>query len=366
MSKSSIYRFIFAGGGTGGHLYPAIAVAEQIRLLKPESEILFVGTKDKIESRVVPKLGFNFRTIWISGFARKLTLKNILFPVKILVSMLQSLLINIKLKPRVAVGTGAYVSGPVLWGASVLGSKIMLLEQNSYPGVTNRMLEKKAEEIHISFEDSKKYFRETGKLILSGNPVRTDVKLIDKKSALEKFGLSADKKTLLILGGSLGAKSINEAVKNNIDLFLEKGIQIIWQTGSLYFEQYKAFNNGRIKVTAFIDDMASAYSACDLLAARAGATTIAEVAQLGLPVVFIPSKNVAANHQYKNAKSLVDENAAELIEDENLSGKFFAKVYELISNENRLNELKNNIKKFSKPDAAKIIAERAIKLAEEI
>lgn len=366
MSKSSIYRFIFAGGGTGGHLYPAVAVAEQIRLLKPESEILFIGTEGKIESRVVPKLGFNFKTIWISGFARKFTLKNILFPVKVLVSMIQSLLINMQLKPRVAVGTGAYVSGPVLWGASVLGSKIILLEQNSYPGITNRMLEKKADEIHISFEDSKKYFRESRKLILSGNPVRTDVKLIDKNSALEKFGLSADKKTLLILGGSLGAKSINEAVKNNIDRFLEKGIQIIWQTGSLYFEQYKAFNNGRIKVAAFIDDMASAYSACDLLAARAGATTIAEVAQLGLPVVFIPSKNVAANHQYKNAKSLVDGNAAELIEDENLSDKLFAKVYELINNENRLQELKNNIKKFSKPDAAKVIAERAIKLAEAL
>lgn len=366
MSTNSIYRFIFAGGGTGGHLYPAIAVAEQIRLLKPESEILFVGTKNKIESRVVPKLGFDFKTIWISGLARKLTLKNILFPVKVLVSMIQSILINMKLKPRVAVGAGAYVSGPVLWGASVLGSKIMLLEQNSYPGVTNRMLEKKADEIHISFEDSKKYFRDEKKLILSGNPVRTDVKLIDKNSALEKFGLGADKKTLLILGGSLGAKSINEAVKNNIDLFLEKGIQIIWQTGGLYFEQYKAFDNGRVKVMAFIDDMASAYSACDLLAARAGATTIAEVAQLGLPVVFIPSKNVAANHQYKNAKSLVDGNAAELIEDEKLSDKLFSKVYELINNENRLLELKGNIKKFSKPDAAKVIAERAIKLAEEI
>ena len=366
MSKTSIYRFIFAGGGTGGHLYPAIAVAEQIRLLKPESEILFIGTKDKIESRVVPKLGFSFKTIWISGFARKLTLKNILFPLKVIVSMLQSLLINIKLKPRVAIGTGAYVAGPVVWGASVLGSKIILLEQNSYPGVTNRLLEKKANEIHISFEDSKKYFRHEEKLILSGNPVRTDVKLIEKNTALEKFQLKADKKTMFVLGGSLGAKSINEAVKNNINLFIEKGIQIIWQTGSLYYEQYKAFDNGKVKVFAFIDDMASAYSACDLLVARAGATTIAEVSQLGLPVVFIPSKNVAANHQYKNAKSLVDGNAAELIEDENLSDKLFAKVYELINNESRLAELKNNIKNFSKPEAARNIAERAIKLAEMV
>ncbi|OGU33610.1 MAG: undecaprenyldiphospho-muramoylpentapeptide beta-N-acetylglucosaminyltransferase [Ignavibacteria bacterium GWB2_35_6b] len=361
-----MYRFIFAGGGTGGHLYPAIAVAEQIRLLKPESEILFVGTKGKIEARVVPKLGFDFKTIWISGLARKLTLKNILFPVKVLVAMYQSLLINIKLKPKVAIGTGAYVSGPVLWGASIMGSKIILLEQNSFPGVTNRMLEKRANEIHISFEDSKKYFRTERKLILSGNPVRTDIKLIDRTTALKNFDLNPEKKTLLILGGSLGAKNINEAVKNNIDLLLEKGIQIIWQTGGLYFEQYKAYDNGRIKVLPFIDDMASAYSACDLLAARAGATTIAEVAQLGLPVVFIPSKNVAANHQYKNAKSLVDGNAAELIEDENLSNKLFTTVYELINNENRLLELKSNIKKFSKPDAAKVIAERAIKLAEEI
>ena len=367
MSKSnSIYRFIFAGGGTGGHLYPAIAVAEQIRLLKPESEILFIGTKDKIEARVVPKLGFNFKTIWISGFARKLTLKNILFPLKVVVAMIQSLLINISMKPRVAIGTGAYVAGPVIWGASVMGSKIILLEQNSYPGVTNRMLEKKADEVHISFEDSKNYFRHEEKLIMTGNPVRTDVKIIDKNSALEKFQLKNDKKTMFVLGGSLGAKSINEAVKNNIDLFLEKGIQIIWQTGSLYYEQYKAFDNGRVKVMAFIDDMASAYSACDLLVARAGATTIAEVSQLGLPVLFIPSKNVAANHQYKNAKSLVDGNGAELIEDENLSDRLFDKVNELINDVNRLEELKNNIKKFSKPDAARTIAERAIKLAETV
>lgn len=366
MSNNSIYRFIFAGGGTGGHLYPAIAVAEQIKLMKPEADILFVGTKNKIESVAVPKSGFNFKSIWISGFARKLTFKNILFPFKVIVAMIQSLIIVMKLKPKVTIGTGAYVAGPVVWAASVIGSKIVLLEQNSFPGITNRLLEKKSHEIHISFEDSKKYFRQPEKLILTGNPVRTEIKLIDKTSALNKFELRSDRKTLLILGGSLGAKSINEAVKNNIDLFIEKGIQIIWQTGGLYFEQYKSYNNGRIKVMAFIDDMASAYSACDLLAARAGATTIAEVSQMGLPVIFIPSKNVAANHQYKNAKSLADNNAAEIIIDENLRESFFKPVYELIHNENRLAELRNNIKNFSKPEAAKVIAERAIKLAETV
>lgn len=360
------YRFLFAGGGTGGHLFPAVAVAEKIKELVPEAEILFVGTKSKIEGRVVPELGYKFSSIWIKGFARKFNAENLLFPVKLIVSVMQSIFINMKFIPSVAIGSGGYVSGPAIFGANVMGAKILLLEQNSYPGVTTRLLENYAEEIHISFEDSKKYFRQEEKLVLSGNPVRTDVRLIDKTEALAKFNLNTDKKTMLVLGGSLGAKSINEAVKNNIDLFLEKGIQIIWQTGSLYYEQYKAFDNGRVKVHAFIEDMAAAYSSCDLLVARAGATTIAEVSQLGLPVVFIPSKNVAANHQFKNAKSLADGNAAELIEDENLSEKLFSKVFEIINNESRLNEIKINIKSFSKPDAAKFIAERAIKLAETV
>ncbi|MBK8943757.1 MAG: undecaprenyldiphospho-muramoylpentapeptide beta-N-acetylglucosaminyltransferase [Ignavibacteriae bacterium] len=361
--NSKAYNFIFAAGGTGGHLYPAVAVAEQLKLLMPNSNILFIGTKNKIEAKVIPLLGFNFKTIWISGLRRKLTIKNLLFPIKLIVGSIQSFIINFQFKPNVAIGAGAYVSGPVIMMSKLLGSKVVLLEQNSFPGVTNRMLEKKADQIHISFEDSKKYFKDQTKLILSGNPIRTTLQLKDKIESLNKLNLSENKKTLLVLGGSLGASTINFAIKENLPLLTKADIQIIWQTGELYFDQYKSLANEKIKIFPFISEIENAYSACDLIVARAGATTIAEIAYLGLPVLFIPSKNVAANHQYKNAKSLADENAALLIEDSKLNLKLGTLILKSIQDENLLRNLSKNILKFSKPDAAKIIAEEVIKLA---
>jgi UDP-N-acetylglucosamine--N-acetylmuramyl-(pentapeptide) pyrophosphoryl-undecaprenol N-acetylglucosamine transferase len=364
--QKNIYRFIFAGGGTGGHLYPAIAVAEQIRLLKPGAEILFVGTNNKIEARVVPIYKFEFKSIWISGFARKLNFKNLIFPLKLIVSLIQSLIINIKFKPRVAIGTGAYVAGPVIWSASILGSKIILLEQNSYPGVTNRLLEKKAEEIHIAFEDSKQYFREKSKLLLTGNPLRVNLNLEDKKESRIALGLNPEKKTLLVLGGSLGARSLNDAVKNNYEKLLRADIQIIWQTGEIYFEEYHSFKSSKIKILPFIDNMSEVLSAADLVVARAGATSIAEFSYLGLPVIFVPSPNVAADHQYKNALSLEIENAAVIIKDHQVGDKLYETVTTIIRDQNKLQALSENIKKFSKPDAAKIIALSAIEMAERI
>ncbi len=363
MSKN-IYNFIFAGGGTGGHLYPAVAVAEQIKIIKPEANILFVGTKNKIESRVIPQLGYKFKSIWISGFSRKLTLKNILFPIKLIVGMVQSFFINLIFKPTVAVGAGAYVSGPVIWMAKLFGSKVVLLEQNSFPGVTNRMLEKKADRIHISFEDSRKYFKNSSKLKLSGNPIRTLMQLKEKSESINSFKLDAKRKTLLVLGGSLGASSINNAIKQNLESLLNSNIQIIWQTGELYYNQYKHLENNYIKVFSFISEMDIAYSACDLVLARAGATTIAEVAYLGLPVLFVPSTNVAANHQYKNAKSLVDNNAALLINDSDIKGLLKDTLLKSIQDETLLLKLKTNIKKYSTPDAAKNIASEIIDMAE--
>ncbi|MBI9070475.1 MAG: undecaprenyldiphospho-muramoylpentapeptide beta-N-acetylglucosaminyltransferase [Melioribacteraceae bacterium] len=364
MINKNKYRFIIAAGGTGGHLYPAIAVAQSIKELKPEAEFLFVGTSRKIEARVVPQLGFNFKSIWISGLSRKITLKNILFPLKLVIGSIQALMLNIKFKPSVAIGAGAYVSGPVLWSASLLGSKIMLLEQNSYPGVTNRMLEKKANEIHISFEDSKKYFRFSEKLLLSGNPIRLNLILKDKIESINTLNLDANKKTLLVIGGSLGAGSINEAIGKNLQLFSDNNIQIIWQTGSAYYEKYKGSESKIVKVMPFIEDMSSAYSAADLVVARAGATTIAEVSSLGLPVIFVPSPNVAANHQYKNAMSLVDMNACSIIEDNRISQSIGVEVLKLIDDEEKKNIYSKNIKKCARPEAANIIAKNAIKLAE--
>ena len=366
MTYKTQYRFVFAGGGTGGHLYPALAVAQQIQILKPESEILFVGAKSKIESRVVPEYKFDFKSIWVSGFSRKLNFSNLLFPIKLFVSAVQSLAFCFSFKPRVAIGSGAYVSGPVIWASSVLGAKVILLEQNSFPGLANRILEKKANEIHLTFEESKKYFRDQSKLKVTGNPIRVNLKLTDKANAKKSFGLNEADKVLLVIGGSGGARSINEAVTNSIKSLTENKIQIIWQTGQFYFDQYKNLESDFLKVMPFIRDMSAAYSACDIVLARAGATTIAELSLLALPVVFVPSPNVAANHQYLNAKVLKEANAAELIEDKNIDVEFLPVVNELIFNVVRQEKLKKNISEFAKPLAAKTIAQSAINFAEMI
>jgi UDP-N-acetylglucosamine--N-acetylmuramyl-(pentapeptide) pyrophosphoryl-undecaprenol N-acetylglucosamine transferase len=354
------YRFLFAGGGTGGHLFPAVAVAEKIRSIMPEAEIMFIGTKSKIEGTVVPKLGFKFKSIWIKGFSRKLNFENLLFPLKLFVSIFQSIFININFRPLVAIGSGGYVAGPAIFGSNLVGAKIILLEQNSYPGVTTRLLERYADEIHVSFEDSKKYFRDKKKLFLTGNPVRESLNSIDRKKALKEFHLNEDKKTLLVLGGSLGAASLNEAVAASLDKLINSNIQIIWQTGKNYFEKYKHLSGENIWINPFIENMNSAYSGCDLLLSRAGATTIAEILALSIPAVLVPSPNVAENHQYHNAKSLFDKNAAMLVEDKNIKVELAEKVISLIFNEPKIIEIKKNAGLLGRKNAASIIADNAI------
>lgn len=364
MKKSSAqYRFLFAGGGTGGHLYPAIAVADEIKRIKPESEILFVGTKSRIEGTVIPILGYGFKSIWIKGFSRKFSLSNILFPVKLIVALIQSLIISFKFKPKVAIGSGGYVAGPAIWGASVMGAKIILMESNSYPGVTTRLLEKYADEVHVSFEDSKKYLRFPEKIKLTGNPVRKELGTSDKKEAKKYFGLDENKFTILILGGSLGAESINNAAANMIEDLDKNNLQVIWQTGKNYYDKFKKFNFTSVKILDFIDDMNKAYSACDLLVARAGATTIAELSVLGIPSILIPSPHVAENHQFYNAKSLADEGAAILIPDDEQMKNLKNKILELVSDKNQLKNLSDKSKKKSKPNAALEIANSAINFA---
>jgi UDP-N-acetylglucosamine--N-acetylmuramyl-(pentapeptide) pyrophosphoryl-undecaprenol N-acetylglucosamine transferase len=364
ISGTSKYKFLFAGGGTGGHLFPAVAVAEEIKEMKPTAEILFVGTKNKIEGTVIPKLGFPLKSIWIKGFYRKFDLRNLLFPIRLMVSVVQSLFINIVYKPKVAIGTGGYTAGPAIWAAWILGAKIILLEQNSYPGVTTRLLERYANEVHLSFEDSKKYLKRNDVHHLTGNPVRKNLGSISKHDALRKFGLSTEKKTLLVLGGSLGARSLNIAVKKNIKSIMENEIQIIWQTGKNYYSDYKNLNSEMVKVHDFIEDMNAAYSSCDLMLARAGATTIAEILVLGIPAVLVPSTNVAENHQYYNVKSLTDKGAAILIEDAKVADELSNIVITTLSSNDLLNNLKNNALSIAKPNAAKEIAKRAVKFAE--
>jgi UDP-N-acetylglucosamine--N-acetylmuramyl-(pentapeptide) pyrophosphoryl-undecaprenol N-acetylglucosamine transferase len=365
-NPKTVYRFLFAGGGTGGHLFPAVAVAEKIKARIPEADIMFVGTKSKIEGRVVPKLGYKFKSIWIKGFSRKFNAENILFPARLIVSLFQSLVINMNFKPRVAIGSGGYVSGPAIWGSSVMGAKIILLEQNSYPGVTTRLLEKYADEIHVSYSDSEKYLRSKDKIKVTGNPVRESLGEMNREKALKHFNLSPDSKTILVLGGSLGAASINDAVASSAELFRKKGLQLIWQTGNIYYDRYKNLNGNGIIVLPFIEDMNLAYSAADMVIARAGATTIAELLVLGLPSALVPSPNVAENHQYYNAKSLEDENAALLIEDKNVKSILAEKIISTIFDSAKLEILKTNARRLAKPDAASLIADSAIKFADAL
>lgn len=359
------FKFLFAGGGTGGHVFPAIAVAEKIRSILPESDILFIGTKTRIEGRVIPKLGFKFKSIWIKGFSRRITFDNILFPVKLVVSLAQSIVINLKFRPSVAIGTGGYVAGPAIWSSSLVGAKIILIEQNSLPGVTTKLLQNYADEIHLSYEDSKKYFRNEQKLFVTGNPVRENLIKIVKSEALEKFGLNKNKRTILILGGSLGASSINSAVAANAKKLTDLDVQIIWQTGKSYYNQYKPMSSEMVWISAFIENMNDAYSACDIVLARAGATSIAEILFLGLPSILIPSPNVAENHQYYNAKSLEEKGAAILLEDKKLSERFLDVVLSNLLNDLKLKEMSLVAKQMGKPEATSVIARRAISFVKQ-
>jgi UDP-N-acetylglucosamine--N-acetylmuramyl-(pentapeptide) pyrophosphoryl-undecaprenol N-acetylglucosamine transferase len=365
MKGSNNYRFLFAGGGTGGHLFPAIAVAQKIKEKKPQADIMFIGTKHKIEGRLVPELGYKFKSIWIKGFSRGSVLQNILFPVKLVVSTVQSMLINLSFRPKVAIGSGGYVSGPAVYAAYIIGAKVVLLEQNSYPGVTTRMLEKYADEIHISFEESRKYLKNKKRIYLTGNPVRETLTLTDRNEALSKFNLKPGKRTVLVLGGSLGAATLNKAAYSLLESLKRYEVQLIWQTGKNYYDQYKEHASENIYISPFVEDMNAAYSACDLLISRAGATTIAEIAVLGIPSILIPSPNVAENHQYYNAKFLSDSNAAILLEDKDALTGLLPVIEDTLFNEERLNQLRQNSRKCGRKEAADIIADRAIKIAEE-
>ncbi len=365
MKEQNKYRFIIAAGGTGGHLFPAIAVADKLKIVSPTSEILFIGTKDKIESRIVPQKGYNFKHISVVGFARRFSIKNLFFPFKLLFSILQALSICMKFKPQIAIGSGAYVSGPVLWAAKIMGAKLVLLEQNSYPGVTNRMLEKNASEIYLSFKESKKYFRESEKLHVTGNPIRLELNLIEKQSACEKLNINSNKITLLVIGGSLGAKSINEAIRINLEKLESFGINILWQTGKNYYEEYKNYSSESTLIWPFIEDMQAVYSAADVVVARSGASTIAEVANLGKATIFIPSPNVAANHQFKNAEALFNKNAAILLNDKNASENLFEVVKSLVNNDLKIKELETNITQFANKNAVEVIVERILKLTRQ-
>jgi UDP-N-acetylglucosamine--N-acetylmuramyl-(pentapeptide) pyrophosphoryl-undecaprenol N-acetylglucosamine transferase len=359
-------KFIFAGGGTGGHLFPAIAIAEELKNLMPESEIIFVGTKNKIESRVVPQYGYKFKTIWISGFSRRLNLNNLLFPIKVITSIFQSLVILSKYSPKVVIGTGGYVSGPILWTALMLKKPTILQDHNSYPGITTKLLAKRADEVHLAYEDSKKYLKRKDNLFISGFPIRKEFKRIDKKSALDRFELDETKKVIFVTGGSQGARSINSAMLKIAEILSNNNIQVIWQTGSIQYRDILSKCTGisrDVKIYEFIKDIQYAFSACDLAITRAGASTVGEVIALQVPTIFVPFPYAAEDHQTINALSLVNHGAGMILKDSEVSERLLDTIMYIFRNNDDLNSMKENLTKLMRPDTAKVIAQRIMYLA---
>ena len=357
-------RFIISGGGTGGHIYPAVAIANELKAQYPDAEFLFVGAQDKMEMQKVPQAGYPIEGLWIAGLQRKLTLQNALFPVKLASSLFKSFRIVKKFKPDVVIGTGGFASGAVLKVASMLGIPTVIQEQNSYPGITNKLLAKKANKICVAYENLERFFPKE-KMMLTGNPVREDLIEVGskKEEAVSYFKLDASKKTLLVLGGSLGARRINQLIEKELDFLLSKNIQILWQCGKLYLKDYEKYNSkGNVQVTAFIDRMDLVYAAADVVISRSGASSVSELCIVGKPTIFIPSPNVAEDHQTKNAKAIVDKNGALLIKESDLDVQFETVFSDLISNENKQIELSQNIKKLALPNATKTIVEEIKKL----
>ena len=359
----STKKFIISGGGTGGHIYPAIAIANELKNKFPNAEFLFVGAKDKMEMQKVPQAGYEIKGLWIAGLQRKLTLKNALFPFKLLSSLWKSWTILRKFKPDVVIGTGGFASGAVLKVTNFLKIPTVVQEQNSYPGITNKLLAKKASSICVAYENLERFFPKD-KIKLTGNPVRQDLIDVESKrlEAIAHYNLDDSKKTVLILGGSLGARRINQLISKELDFFLENNIQVIWQCGKLYHEQYQSQSTANVQVVSFIDRMDLVYAAADFVISRSGASSVSELCIIGKPTIFIPSPNVAEDHQTKNAKAICDKNGAILIRESELDTSFERIFEDLISNEEKQKTLSQNIKKLAKPNATKDIVEEIVKL----
>lgn len=357
-------RIIFAAGGTGGHIFPALAIADAVRDMRPDAEILFVGTRDRIESRVVPRAGYRFVSIWISGFQRSLRLRNLLFPLKIAVSLVQSFLHLRRFKPHVAVGTGGYVSGPVLWMASRMGVPVALHESNSVPGVATRLMAAQAQVVFTAFQETSLRLARTDNVRLVGTPVRQSGR-IQRADGLARFSLAPDKKTLLVLGGSLGAASINNAVLRVVERFADSGIQLLWQTGRYQDSTIQEALRGKSVgwVGPFIEDMESAYAAADLAVCRAGAATVAELAATGTPAILVPYPRATDDHQTHNARLLEQASAAVMISDADLDARLSSAVVKLMADNARREAMKDAALGLAKADAARIIATALLDIA---
>jgi UDP-N-acetylglucosamine--N-acetylmuramyl-(pentapeptide) pyrophosphoryl-undecaprenol N-acetylglucosamine transferase len=358
-------RVIISGGGTGGHIFPALAIANTLKKRYPDTRILFVGATGRMEMEKVPQAGYEIKGLNIAGFQRGSIVKNLALPFKIAASMFNAWQIVKKFKPDVAVGVGGYASGPLLRAASFAGVPTVIQEQNSFAGITNKLLAKNARVICTAYEGMEKVFPKE-KIVLTGNPVRAEIVNLkaSEKEALKYFGLEEDKKTMLIIGGSLGAGTLNKSVEAAIEKIKSSGVQVLWQTGKLYFEHCKKVAEGipNLKALQFIDRMDYAYTLADLIISRAGALSISELQLVGKPVILVPSPNVTEDHQTFNAMALVKKEAAVLIKDADAKDNLISAAFKLMENKEKLNILAGNIKKMAIPDAAERIVNEILKV----
>lgn len=369
LNTRPLVRILISGGGTGGHIFPAIAIADAVKALAPEVDIRFVGAKGKMEMEKVPKAGYPIEGLWISGFQRKLTLRNLSFPFKLISSLWRSRRIIGQFEPQVVIGVGGYASGPLLQIANSQGIPTLLQEQNSFPGITNRLLGGRADKICVAYEGMERFFP-SEKLLLTGNPVRANLQQIQatREEGARHFGFDAAKPILFVFGGSLGARSINVAMAaNSAALKARPDVQVLWQVGKLYEAAYTVCETAQlpnVKAQAFIDGMDLAYAMSDVIVARSGALTISELQFAGKPAIFIPSPNVAEDHQSKNAQALVKKEAALMIPDAEARVRILQDAIALIDNEERRQQLSANIQKMAQPDAAARIAREVFRLAQ--
>ena len=364
-------RIIISGGGTGGHIFPAVSIANAIKEQLPDTDILFVGAEGRMEMHRVPAAGYQIKGLPVAGFDRKNLLKNIPVLIKLFKSQRMARKIVKDFRPHAAVGVGGYASGPTLKVAGSMGIPTLLQEQNSYAGVTNKLLAKQAKKICVAYDGMERFF-EKDKIILTGNPVRQGLRNheVTREEAIRSFNLDPNKKTILILGGSLGARTINQCLMSNLDKVKASGVQFIWQTGKIYIEEAhaavaKAGELPMLHVTDFISDMASAYSAADLVISRAGAGSISEFCLLQKPVILVPSPNVAEDHQTKNALALVNKNAALYVKDVEAKELLLDKAIEAVGQPQLLKNLSKNIAELAFTDSANVIAKEVIKLAKK-
>ncbi len=357
------YRFILSGGGTGGHIYPAVAIANELKKRHPDATFLFVGAENRMEMEKVPLAGYEIIGLPIAGFQRKLTLKNLSFPFKVIASLRKAGKIVSKFKPDVVIGTGGFASGPVLKMASERGIPCVLQEQNSYAGVTNKLLKNKVAKICVAYDGMEAFFP-ANKIVKTGNPVRSNLTSMqcELHEALGFYRLSLRMPTVLVLGGSLGSRRINQLVESKLPFFKKHDVQLIWQCGKLYYDEYKKYQSDTVKVEDFMNRMDFAYTAADIIISRAGAGSVSELSIVGKPTIFIPSPNVAEDHQTKNAQALVAEKAAIMISEKNLDTDFETVFEDLFLSAEKQEELGGNLKNMALPRATEHIVDEIEKL----